>query len=253
MALDAMDIHYHMIRISLYEPVLYDGNDLEDFRPPYKLCALSSRKKACTETSVETSNGLRQCTISAQTIVHTFLSLSVDSLRSVPVIIYVRLSYAVIVLLKMKLSSQTPQPAADPSHKDIDIQDILSQLIEKLHSTTGPERFQVPATFLGVLSRVKSWYSEHERSSFLGPDDIMEPMIQLGIEDESTVEDTYNPIQDTKPGQYTVEDATDVQQPELHSSEPAVLTNCDYSGLLEDSWLSMMSGDPYSESSESLW
>lgn len=105
-------MHYHTILINLHEAAFYDGNEVSDFKPPFSLRPIPLAKNSYNEISIEVANALMQCIESAQKIIHAFLSFSTDTLQSAPVIIYTRIIYASIVLVKFDISTRMPQNVA---------------------------------------------------------------------------------------------------------------------------------------------
>lgn len=180
-----MMIHYHMVLISLHEPAFYDGHDMGDFRPPYKLRPLPLIKGSNQEISIDVASSLSQCISSAQKVISTFLSLSIESLRSVPVIVYTRVAYSAIILIKFDVSARMPQSVAYLlDDHELNPKILLLQLLDKLGPAVGREHFIVPATFRNVLSRVTKWYID-QFESFIMPDqdNIIEPMMHVGLDD----------------------------------------------------------------------
>lgn len=180
-----MIIHYHMVLISLHEPALYDGHDMADFRPPYKLRPLPLVKSLDNDASLNVANSLTQCVSSAQKVINTFLSFSTESLRVIPVIVYTRVTYSAIVLIKFDVSARMPQSVAYLlDDHELNPKVLLLQLLEKLGSAAGNEHFVVPSIFRGVLSRVTRWYVD-QFESFILPDqdNIIEPMMHVGLDD----------------------------------------------------------------------
>ncbi|KAM0263747.1 hypothetical protein ACHAQJ_001062 [Trichoderma viride] len=182
---EPMTIHYHMVLISLHEPAFYDEHDMSDFRPPYKLRPLPLAKNTNNEVSINVANSLAQCVSSAQKVMETFLNLSTESLRSVPVIVYTRVAYSAIVLIKFDVSARMPQSVAyllDDYERNPKL--LLLKLLNKLELAVGSEHFVIPTTFRSVLSRVTKWYID-QFESFMLPDqdDIIEPMMHVGQDD----------------------------------------------------------------------
>jgi hypothetical protein len=181
---DAIAMHYNMILANLHEPALYDGHDWRDFRPPYKLRSLLLMNKMYDDIALDTASALDCCIKSAEAIIHTFLNVTISTLRSVPVIMYARTVYAVVILIKFDVSAQNLLGAASLLQKDSSSKNLLLQLIEKLQNAVGPEGFQIPATFCAILSRMATWYIEHvdDSSPFFEQrfgDNAIEPLEQL--------------------------------------------------------------------------
>ncbi|KAJ4857829.1 hypothetical protein T069G_08726 [Trichoderma breve] len=179
-----MIIHYHMVLISLHEPAFYDGHDMEDFRPPYKLRPLPLAKNLDNYYSLNVANSLAQCVASAQKVIHTFLDIPIEILQIMPVIVFTRITYAAVILMKFDVSARVPQSVACLLD-DIEFNPkvLLLQLLNKLTLAEGSKRLVVPSVFRGALSRMTRWYID-QFESLQAPDqgDIFEPMMHVGID-----------------------------------------------------------------------
>lgn len=187
-------MHYHMLLINLQEAAFYDGNEVSDFKPPFSLRPIPLAKNSYNEISIEVANALMQCIKSAQQIIHTFLSFSTDTLQSAPIIIYTRIIYASIVLVKFDISTRMPPNVAyilDDGESNP--KSLMLQLLDKLGPAVGNDRFVVPLIFRGVLSRIITWYVE-QFEEYLLPDEgnVIEPMMPLPLEEESSSVDINN-------------------------------------------------------------
>ncbi|OTA03892.1 hypothetical protein A9Z42_0044680 [Trichoderma parareesei] len=109
---EPMMMHYHMVLISLNEPAFYDAHDMQDFRPPYRLRPLPLAKGFDDPGSIVIANSLAQCVSSAQTVINTFLGIPTETLRVMPVIVYTRITYAAVTLIKFDVSARMPQSVA---------------------------------------------------------------------------------------------------------------------------------------------
>ncbi|KAL7943710.1 hypothetical protein V8C42DRAFT_328235 [Trichoderma barbatum] len=180
-----MMIHYHMVLISLHEPAFYDGHDMEDFRPPYKLRSLPLAKNLGNYFSLDVANSFAQCVASAQKVIHTFLDIPIETLQIMPVIIYTRITYAAVVLMKFDVSARVPQSVACLlDNVEFNPKVLLLQLFNKLALAEGSKRLVVPSIFREALSRMTRWYiDQFESLQAPNQDAIFEPMMHVGIED----------------------------------------------------------------------
>ncbi|KAH0496132.1 hypothetical protein TgHK011_003511 [Trichoderma gracile] len=183
-----MIIHYHMVLISLHEPAFYDGHDMQDFRPPYRLRPLPLTKSLESPGSITVVNSLAQCVSSAQTVINTFLSIPTETLRVMPAIVYTRITYAAVTLIKFDVSARMPQSVACMLD-DIQLSPkvLLLQLLDKLTDVAGSENVVVPVVFRGALARMLRWYVD-QFESFQEPDqdEVLEPMMYIGVDAESS-------------------------------------------------------------------
>ncbi|KPM43980.1 hypothetical protein AK830_g2648 [Neonectria ditissima] len=174
-----LEIHYHMILVSLSEPSLYNDHEISDFRPPYVIRALPLAKKPPSTGQMKGTGAVTQCAVSAQHLISSFLDLSVEVLRSVPVITYTRMAYAVIVLVKVYVSgqAQSGRDGAVLDHEWMPKQ-FLVRIIEKVNLAAGPQRLDIPVAFHCILSNLDRWCSNHlGRHAF--SDQVIEPLVHL--------------------------------------------------------------------------
>ena len=177
-----------MVLISLHEPAFYEGHDMQDFRPPYRLRPLPLAKSLDHLDSITIANSLVQCVSLAQTVINTFLNTPTETLRVLPVIVYTRITYAAVTLIKFDVSARMPQSVACMLD-DIQLSPkvLLLQLLDKLTAAAGSENVLVPVVFRGALARMTRWYID-QFESFQEPDqeEVFEPMMYIGVDAESS-------------------------------------------------------------------
>lgn len=93
--------------------------------------------------------------------------MDLEALRSLPIYNYVRMSYALILLVKLYISSKTPESkigaVLDPASLKVGI--YLRAMIDKLIKAVGPKECRAPFTFLGMLMRLHGWYKSQEKEA----------------------------------------------------------------------------------------
>lgn len=174
-----LEIHYQMILVSLDEPALYGGHEIADFRPPYVIRALPLAKKPQSADRVNVIGAITKCAVSAQQLITAFINLPVEVLRSAPVITYTRMSYAVIVLIKVYVSTQrngdTENSLLD---KEWTPKHFLVRILEKLELAAGQQRLDISVTFSCVLANLARWCASNLDQNGLSGQ-FIEPMIHL--------------------------------------------------------------------------
>ncbi|KAK7408438.1 hypothetical protein QQX98_009365 [Neonectria punicea] len=217
-----LEIHYQMILVSLNEPSLYNDHEISDFRPPYIIRALPL------------------CAVSAQHLISSFLGLSVEALRSVPVITYTRMAHAVIVLVKVHVSSQAQSGQGDTVlDQEWMPKQFLLRIMNRLELAAGQQRLDVPVAFHCILSNLTRWCDNNLGQHDLS-DQVIEPLVHLwnkaSISDTSSGTDDARHLMVPSGSQYGLSEAT-VQDP------PA--TSCSSWGefsLLGDVYLGSLDG-----------
>jgi hypothetical protein len=128
------------------------------------------------------------CLKSAHALLDNFLWMDVFTLRSIPVIVYTRMFYAVVVLTKLAVCAKSPESIVgailDPG--SLKTPEYLHKLIDVLTKAAGPESFSVSSTFLTILAKLTEWY---RRLQLFSPgieesEEILVPMAYLKIEQD---------------------------------------------------------------------
>jgi len=123
------------------------------------------------------------CIESSHALLDIFISMDISTLRAIPVIVYTRMFYAVVVLTKLGICAQAPYSDVG---RALDIQSLqltayLQTLLRVLQNAAGRERFNVSSTFLLIVMKVVTWYRRQlESSTTIGAmNENLEPMEYL--------------------------------------------------------------------------
>ncbi|KAM5344364.1 hypothetical protein ACJ41O_012901 [Fusarium nematophilum] len=192
---ETLDMHYHIILLNLCEPGLHDTHEVQDFRPPYAIHTLPSND-ALTRDSPQFLNVRIECIEIARHLTSQFLQFSVDALRQVPVIVYTRMMYAVVVMIKLEVFSRPSTDLSFASKGDqVSAIGMVRCILEKLASASDGSRFRVPTTFHAVLQRLLGRCGESYSRLHMGQDEIIEPLMNLQVDESSN--DGFSPPQIT--------------------------------------------------------
>ncbi|KAK7431309.1 hypothetical protein QQZ08_002080 [Neonectria magnoliae] len=191
-----LKIHYQMILVSLNEPSLYNDHEISDFRPPYIIRALPLVRKPPSTGQMKGMGAVTQCAVSAQHLISSFLDLSVEALRSVPVITYTRMAYAVIVLVKVYVSGQAQNgqgdTVLDPEWMP---KQFLLRIMNKLDLAAGPQRLDIPVAFHCILSNLARWCTNNLGQHGIS-DQVIEPLVHLW--NKASIGDTSSGTDDAR-------------------------------------------------------
>jgi hypothetical protein len=128
------------------------------------------------------------CIESAHALLQLFISMDIATLRAIPVIVYTRMFYCVVVLTKLGICAQSPYSDVG---KVLDLGSLqliayLQTLVKVLQDVTGTEKFSVPSTFLSIVTKVAAWYRRQQVAftTIGGTDELLEPMEYLKTTDD---------------------------------------------------------------------
>jgi hypothetical protein len=115
-------------------------------------------------------NALSACLTAIDGIFEVFLSLDVHSIRCLPVFNFVRVAYAVVVLIKMYFAaSSSKSELGKVINKDnMKVEQHLENLLERFRLTAAEDRSRPAAKFLVVLIMLRSWFQKQSQTSSSG-------------------------------------------------------------------------------------
>jgi len=183
----SLKIHFHYIRAKLHEVSLHLEYEPEEFTPPYLFRLRPLRPRNKIDISPAHIESLVACIQSNHALLDVILSMSTENTRCLPVIVYTRMFYAVVVLIKLALCTHNSDSSIgavlDP--ESLKLSFYLSTIKNSLQAAIGKEKFSVPSCFLAIHDRLTAWYQGHDSQARDPADDLLEPMLHLTTTDHS--------------------------------------------------------------------
>ncbi|KAI1009839.1 hypothetical protein LB504_003013 [Fusarium proliferatum] len=180
-----IDIHYHVVLLNLYEPGLYYNHESQDFRPPYAIQTFLSTTAFDPDTPQYIDARIK-CLNVARNLIQLFLQFSSKALQQIPVIIFTRMMYAVVMIIKLEVLNGPTIDRKDVSEAEqIYALDLISLVIEKLKLASAMGSFSIPATFHAVLGRLHSHCVDSYWRLVMGQNEINEtvkPLMNLQVQ-----------------------------------------------------------------------
>lgn len=189
-----MTIHYYMVLLVLHEPSLYGAHEPEDFRPPYTVRSEGD----LMENSVSAHPGdsiQQQCIGLADSLLREFLGYDSEELTEVPVILYIRMMHAVVVLVKLQSRSET----AYSMESSTSTRQMIDALLEKLRTSARAGHFLLPRMFYFVLLQLSRWHGSSNQRPQSRREGSMQPL--LGIKEAQQAGYSDHTGSDTMPGE----------------------------------------------------
>lgn len=149
----------------MHEIALY-VEKADDIRPPYSADALRDPVPGLNEALTAAHIGaLSSCLTAIDGIFETFLSMDVYSIRCLPVFNFVRVAYAVVVLIKMYFSASTPNSELGKViNKDhMKVEEYLEKLLAKFGDVAAADKSRPAAKFIIVLAMLRNWFQKQGR------------------------------------------------------------------------------------------
>jgi hypothetical protein len=107
------------------------------------------------------------CQVAIDGIIEVFLSMEVESIRCLPVFNFVRITFAVVVLIKIYSAASSPNSklrgAIDA--KQMNVSKRLDALLEKFKLAAAKDQSRPANKFLVVLLMFKAWFQQQQQES----------------------------------------------------------------------------------------
>lgn len=149
-----------MVNLFMHEIVLHSKTAVDQLRPPFNTDTFKEGVVGPEPLSAAHINAISACISSINGIFTTFLSLDAASIRCLPVYNFVRIAYAVVILIKMYFSSSKPDSELGKvvNKGNLRADYYLDALIEKFRDVQAGDKCRPASKFLVVLAMLRSWF-----------------------------------------------------------------------------------------------
>ncbi|CAD6448032.1 cec9174f-2bc2-40fd-a4de-ef3d17758d1d [Sclerotinia trifoliorum] len=150
----------HVINLYMHEVAMHVDHNVEEFKPPFTEETLHSGPETTDVLTSAHIAALSCCLTSIDGIFETFLQFDVEVIRCLPIAHFVRVAYAVVVLIKMYFAAANPNGELGKVFiKDnMKVEHYLDGLVEVFRASAADERSRPAAKFLMVLMMLKTWF-----------------------------------------------------------------------------------------------
>lgn len=149
----------------MHEMALHVDPSNDHLRPPFNTDTLKDGLVSAEALSAAHINALSACLTSIDSIFDTFLGMDIPDIRCLPVFNFVRVAYAVVVLMKMFFSASAAGSDLGKviNRDNMRVQHYLDSLLEKFRATAAEDKCRPAAKFLVVLAMLRSWFVKQGR------------------------------------------------------------------------------------------
>lgn len=157
----------HVASLYLHEIALHFNHNVEDFRLPFTEESLKTVNNSSETLTHHQVSALIACRTAAHGILDTMLSFDLETIKSLPMLIFfVRCTYSMVILIKMHVSITTPgsEIAKMMTAEDLRVEYFLDGLISvfaRVHEERE-EGMRPHPKILRILSVLREWFVKHK-------------------------------------------------------------------------------------------
>lgn len=157
----ALRITYHTIRLYLNELVLHIDHSPDNFKAPYRMRDINPS----TEIHVPISpavTAISHLVESSRALLDAFLSIDAVTIRTLPVVYFVRVTFAAFILtvLHTSATSNHSHLAGITDLSDLGAQHYVDKVVLHTRGAIGPNNCRMPAVFYVLLLQIQHWYGQ---------------------------------------------------------------------------------------------
>ncbi|KPM45481.1 hypothetical protein AK830_g1033 [Neonectria ditissima] len=151
---DLMQLNLYMHEMALHSA------PSEKLRPPYMTETLRDGLINPEQLSASHISALSASLGAIDGLLTTFLGMEIPTVRCLPVFNFVRVAYALVMLIKLYFSASTPgsELGSVINKDDMRVGQHLDALLDKFRATAADDRSRPAAKFLVVLVMLRSWF-----------------------------------------------------------------------------------------------
>ncbi len=155
----------------MHEVAMHVDHNVEEFKPPFTDALLRDAGNG-DQMSLSSPNikALSICLKSIDGIFETFLAFQVETIQCLPVANFVRVAYAVVVLIKMYFAAANPNSNfGKVINKDnMKVEQYLDGLVDLFQKAATGEKSRPSQKFLMVLLMLKTWFHRQREDKLAG-------------------------------------------------------------------------------------
>ena len=150
----------HVVNLYMHEVAMHVDHNVDEFKPPFTEDALRTVSQEQGALSTAHISALSSCLASIEGIFECCLAFDVYTVRCLPVGHFVRVAYAVVVLIKMYFAASAPNSELGKviDKKDMKVDHYLDRLVDIFKASAAEEKSRPSAKFLMVLIMLKTWF-----------------------------------------------------------------------------------------------
>ncbi|KAI1082938.1 hypothetical protein F5B20DRAFT_490003 [Whalleya microplaca] len=168
-------LSFNVLNLYMHEIALQADKSTDDFRPAMNADALRDPIPGLSDTLTPSHiSALSSCLTAIDGIFETFLSMDVHSIRCVPIFNFVRVAYAVVVLIKMYFSaSNANSELGKVINKDhMKVAEYLDKLLNKFREVASSDKSRPASKFLVVLAMLRGWFQKQGQTKAPGDEQV---------------------------------------------------------------------------------
>lgn len=161
----SLRLNVHIVSLYMHEVALHVDHNIDDFHPPFTEETLKGAQGNNNDMLTPVHiDALTTCLASIHGSFDTFMSYTIDNVRTLPIFYHVRTAYCVVVLIKMYFaaSAQNGELGKVINRDHMKVEQYLDNMMDRYRQAAEDERCRPAGKFLMVLVMLKTWFMKQK-------------------------------------------------------------------------------------------
>lgn len=145
---------------------MHINHNVDDFRAPFTEESIKAASGQSFVLSPAHSSALSECLTSVHGIFRTFFGFDITMIRALPIFYFIRVAYAVVVLIKLYFAVTAPGSEVGKiiTKEDLDVETHLDKLLRIFHNIADADAFRPATKFLIIVGKLRAWFQKNKTS-----------------------------------------------------------------------------------------
>lgn len=160
---ESLEYNEFLTSLYMHEIALHTNHNVDDFRAPFSEESIRANSSQSSVSSAAHSSALTQCLRAVQNMFDLFLAFDMDVKRALPVFYFVRVAYAVLVLVKLHFAINSPfsEIASVINPAEVRIEERIESILQSFVEIDKLQAFRPPNKPIEIFSKLKDWFSKN--------------------------------------------------------------------------------------------
>lgn len=162
----SLKLSFHVLNLYMHEIATHTDFAEDAKQPPSGADPFRDAFPSDTPLTPSHINAISACLTAIDGIFEVFTSLDPPNIRCLPVFNFVRVAYAIVVLIKVYFACSSPKSELGKviNKDNMKVEQHLEKLLEKFRATAADDRSRPAAKFLVVLVMLRSWFQKQKQN-----------------------------------------------------------------------------------------
>lgn len=171
-AASALAFSQQVTKLYVHEIALHINHNVDDFRAPFTEESLRASSGQSVVASPAHTKAIAQCLSAVHAIFDLFFAFDTAMRKALPIFYFVRVAYAVVVLIKIHFAITEPGSEVSKivTKDQLRVEHYLGTLLRVFRAMDDDKAFRPANRFLLILRKMHEWYQKNKESKESLPD-----------------------------------------------------------------------------------